>query len=98
MFKVWLVRLMIHLLLDSDVVTLGAFDKWKLKQMRELYGPSSASMGLGHSHSNEEVTQGVMRRSHRLLPELLRDMLNHVRGNELFSPIKGSEPIIRSLS
>lgn len=98
MFKVQLVGLVIHLLLDSGVVTVGAFYKWKLKQMRELYGPSIVSMGLGHSHSNEEVTQGVMRRSHRLLPELLRGRLNHVRAKELFSPIQGAVPIMRFLS
>ena len=78
----------IRLLLNSSVVTMGAFGEWKVEWMRE---PSALHrfMGVDRSLSDEQVAQGVMRGSRGLLPKVLRGRLGHVRAKWLFSAAKG---------
>ena len=98
LFKVQLAGAVIRPLLNSGVVTVGAFGEWKVERMRESSAPSIVLMGVDRSLSDEQVAQGVMRGSRGLLPEVLRGRLGHVRAKRLFSAAKGASSAVGSSS
>ena len=98
LFKVQLAGAVIRPLLNSGVVTVGAFREWKVERMRESSAPSIVLMGVDRSLSDEQVAQGVMRGSRGLLLEVLRGRLGHVRAKRLFSAAKGASSAVGSSS
>ena len=93
-----LVGVVIRPLLNSGVLTVGAFGEWKVERMRESSAASIVLMGVDRSLSDEQVAQGVMRGSRGLLPEVLRGRLGHVRAKRLFSAAKGASSAVGSSS